>query len=71
MTYRRMTITLREDEAEALFTMAEQARRYPKQQAQWIIAQAAVEAGLLKNEAGDAGTFHSSSTTRQTQTATA
>ena len=64
MKYRRMTIALREDEADALFAMAERARRYPQQQVQWLVAKAAAEAGLLENESGNGVSVDRTTVTR-------
>ena len=64
MTSRGLTILLRDDEAEALSILAERARRFPRQQAQWIIAKAAADAGLLENESGDGATVQAATVTR-------
>ena len=43
-------VSLTKEEAEALDALAARERRYPKQQAQLLIAQALVDAGLLDPE---------------------
>ena len=48
--YRRLTLSLSDDEAAALAAMARQDRRYPKQQIGWLIVEAAKRRGLLADE---------------------
>ena len=72
MSYRRLTVTLDPGEADALTRLAQRDRRDPKRQVQWLIYQAAAEAGLLENESGDGTAQRSTAVTRSSpQTAAA